>query len=45
MLWFEFTSINLKEIHRLLWVLSSDIVESAGGDIVRLAFPHQRIVL
>ena len=42
---FEFTGIHLKEIHWLLWMLASNIVESASGDIVRLALSHQRIVL
>jgi hypothetical protein len=43
-LWFEFAGIYLEEIHRLLWVLASNIVESASGDIVRLTVSHQRIV-
>ena len=42
---FEFASVYLEEIHRLLWVLASNIVESASGDIVRLALSYQRIVL
>jgi hypothetical protein len=37
---FKFTCIYLKEIHRLLWVLASNIVECASGDIVRLALSH-----
>lgn len=44
-LWFEFTGIYLEEIHQLLWVLASYIMESASGNIVRLALSHQRIVL
>lgn len=42
---FDFTSIHLEEIHRLLWMLASNIVESASGDIVCVALSHQRIVL
>jgi hypothetical protein len=45
MLWFKFTGIYFEEVHRLLWVLASNIVESTGGDVVRLALPNQRVVL
>jgi hypothetical protein len=45
MLWLELSSIDFEEVDRLLWMLASDIVEGTGGDVVRLAFSNQRVVL
>jgi hypothetical protein len=45
MLWLEIIGIDFEKVNRFLRMLTSDIVEGAGGYVVRLPLFNQRIVL